>query len=374
MEEQKKWAKTILEKIDEKLQIIVPHSKNKIPYTTVDGVHTDYTEKDISWWTNGFWPGMMWLMYRATGKELYKEAGKITEEKLDSALEQFTALHHDVGFMWLPSAVADYRLTGNNRAKERGLHAATILAGRFNPNGNFIRAWNHETEGDGRGWVIIDSMMNIPILYWASDETRDPRFRQIAMKHADTVMNNFVRPDGSVKHIVEFNPESGEYVKNYTGQGYSENSSWTRGQAWALYGFVLSYIHTGKQEYLDTAKRVAHYFISNLREDIIPPCDFRSPKEPLYRDTTAGMCAVCGMIEIAKNVSEFEKELYLNPAIEMLKTVNEKYCNWNDDEDSIVQMGTEAYHFGEKNIPIIYADFYFIEALLKLSGDEYLIW
>lgn len=374
MTEYRNWADAVLKKLDKKLKIVVPHSKNKIPYTTVNGEHTDYAQKDISWWTNGFWPGMMWMMYQATGDEMYKEAGEITEQKLDAALEKFTFLHHDVGFMWLPSAVADYRITGNERSKERGLHAATILAGRFNPNGNFIRAWNHETEGDGRGWVIIDSMMNIPILYWASDETGDPRFRQIAMRHADTVMENFVRPDGSVKHIVEFNPETGEYVKNYTGQGYDEGSSWTRGQAWALYGFVLSYIHTGKKEYLDTAKRVAHYFISNLRDDIIPPCDFRSPKEPLYRDSTAGMCAVCGLIEIAKAVPELEKSLYLEPAVEMLKTVDEMYCNWNDDEDSIVQMGTEAYHFGEKNIPIIYADFYFIEAMLKLSGNDMLMW
>jgi unsaturated chondroitin disaccharide hydrolase len=276
--------------------------------------------------------------------------------------------------MWLLSSVANYRLTGNLKSRRRGLHVATVLAGRFNSNGNFIRAWNSKWfDNDSTGWAIIDCMMNIPLLHWASKELNDPRFSQIAMKHADTVMKNFIRPDGSVKHIVEFNPQTGEYIKNYTGQGYSEESSWTRGQSWALYGFALSYIHTGKQEYLDTAKKTAHYFIASLQNDFVPPCDFRGPQEPVYKDTTAGMCAACGLIEISKVVPEFEKELYLEAAIKILKAT-EKYCDWSDSEDSIVQMGTEAFHFGAKNIPIIYGDYYFIEAISKLRGNHLLLW
>ena len=137
---------------------------------------------------------------------------------------------------------------------------------------------------------------------------------------------------------------------------------------------MLSYLHTGKQEYLETAKRIAHYFIANLKGDMIPPCDFRSPKEPVYKDSTAGMCAACGLIELSKIVPEFEQALYLEPAVKMLQSADKEYCNWSGSEDSIVQMGTEAYHYGEKNIPIIYGDFYFIEAILKLSGSTFLIW
>ena len=159
-----------------------------------------------------------------------------------------------MGFMFLPTAVADYKLTGNARSRKTALHAANLLAGRFNPAGGFIRAWNQSEDKDTRGWAIIDSMLNISLLYWASEETKDPRFRKIAMMHADTTKAHFVRPDGSVKHIVEFDPETGEAVRSYGGQGYKEGSSWTRGQGWAVYGFVISYLHTGKQEYLDTAK------------------------------------------------------------------------------------------------------------------------
>ena len=219
-------------------------------------------------------------------------------------------------------------------------------------------------------------MMNIPLLYWASDEIGDPRFKHIATSHADTVIETFIRPDGSVNHINSYDPQTGEFIETFGGQGYTVGSSWTRGQAWAIYGFILSYIHTKNEQYLFAAKRIAHYFISALaaRDDFVPDCDFRSPKEPVYKDTTAGMIAACGLIEISRNVPEFEKDLYLNSAIKILKETEEKYCNWSDNEDSIVQMGTEAYNHGGKNMPIIYGDYYFIEAVLKLMNKDILLW
>ncbi len=153
-----------------------------------------------------------------------------------------------------------------------------------------------------------------------------------------------------------------------------EEGSWSRGQAWALYGFTLSFLHTGRQEFLDTAKRVAHYFIANILEDPIPPCDFRGPEQPEYKDTTAGLCAACGLLELAEAVPKCERKLYRNAALCILKATEDRYCDWSETEDSIVQYGTEAYHFGEKNIPIIYADYFLIEALLKLKGNSILFW
>lgn len=375
--ETKVWVEKTLEKVKQKLSRTAPAVGDAFfPYTTKDGKFINpYDEALNDWWTNGFWVGILWMMYEATKEPMYREYAEKLEKKLDAVIEDFDALHHDVGFMWLLSSVANYRITGNAASKKRGLHMANTLAGRFNPNGNFIRAWNTKDDGNNNtGWAIIDCMMNIPLLYWASEELNDPRFKGIAMRHADTVMQYAVRPDGSVKHILEFDPETGEYLKNHTGQSYAENASWTRGQAWALYGFALSYLHTGKEAYLDTAKRVAHYFIANLQDDPVPPCDFRSPETPVYKDTTAGACAACGLLEIAKAVPEGEKKLYLNAAIKILQATEKRYCDWSDTEDSIVQFGTEAYHFGAKNIPIIYADYYFIEALLKLNGDFTLLW
>ena len=277
------WAGETLKRAEEKLKNVSGRSAHKIPYTTVDGVHDDRSGDDqIDWWTNGFWGGMMWQLYALTQDEEYKKIAVETEEKMDRNLMCAEGLTHDNGFKWLLTSVADYRLTGDGKSKNRSMLAACNLAGRYNPRGRFLRAWNDGMgyrQEDNRGWAIIDCMMNLPLLYWAFEETKDPRFYEIAVDHADTAMNAFVRADGSVRHIVEFNPETGEMVRDYGGQGYGEGSSWTRGQTWGLYGFVLSYLHTNDRKYLDTAKRIANYFIANIPESNLIPVDFRQPED-----------------------------------------------------------------------------------------------
>lgn len=377
--EEQDFINNVWEKLDKKLSVISERSREKIPYTTIHGVHDNLCEEDalhgekITWWTNGFWPGLMWLMYYGTKKETYKLTAEKAEELLDGAFEQFFGLHHDVGFMWHLSAGVNYRITGNQKSRIRAMYAASILASRYHPTGQFIRAW------DGKFCVtIIDSMMNIPLLYWASRETGDSRFKTIAMNHADTTMNHHVRPDGSVKHIVEHNQDTGEYVREIGGQGYGEHSSWSRGQAWAIHGFILSYIHTGKQEYLDTAKRIAHYFIACICDDYMPRADFRAPKEPTIYDNTAAACAACGLLEIARNVPEFEGKVYYQAAIKLLKVLDEKFCNYDLNEDSIIQKGSELWTDDKEamgktvHIPIIYGDYYFAEAIYKLKGFDLL--
>jgi unsaturated chondroitin disaccharide hydrolase len=366
------WVQEIFEKLDKKLSIQAKRLGNLIPYVPSNGKYVDMGEQDIVWWTNGFWSGIMWQMYHATQKEIYKKTAEANEDRLDAAFDKYTGLHHDVGFMWLHTAVANYRLTGNERSKARGLHAAHLLAGRYNPRGKFIRSWNR----DRSGWVIIDSMLNVPLLYWAGETIADPRFKFVAEDHVDTVMNNIVREDGSVSHIGVFDPYTGELLETPGGQGYESGSSWSRGQAWAIYGFALSYLHTGKQEYLETAKKVAHYFIANVaKTGYIPLVDFRAPEKPIQWDTSAGVCAACGFLEIAKHVSSFEKQLYIDAAINILKAIEEKYANWSVEEDSIIDFATGAYH-DEANteVPIIYADYYFVEAILRLQESDFLIW
>lgn len=374
-EETKQWAKKIFKKIDEKLTVEAKRLGGKIPY--IPSAETGLYEEDLGtsdpvWWTNGFWSGMMWQMYHATEKELYKKTAELNEAALDKAFEIYTGLHHDVGFMWLHTAVANFRLTGNERSKARGLHAAHLLAGRYNPRGKYIRSWNR----DRAGWVIIDSMLNIPMLYWAEKEIGDPRFRYIAEDHADKVMNQIVRPDGSVNHIGVFDPTNGELIETPAGQGYASGSSWSRGQAWAIYGFALSYLHTGKTDYLETAKKVAHYFISEVaKTDWIPVVDFRAPQEPVMIDTSAGMCAACGLLEISKHVDEYEKALYIDAAINILQATEEKYAIWDTEKDGLIDYSTGSYH-EEKwtEVPIIYADYYFVEAILRLLDKDFLIW
>ena len=369
-DETKKWVDEIWEKLDTKLSRTAVSSYDKITYTTIDGVH-DNAAEIIYRWTNGFWPGLMWLMYVGTKNEVYKKTAEHAEEMLDAALAMPDKLSHDVGFMWHISSGINHRLFGGEKSKARTTLAATHLASRFNIRGNYIRVWN----GDRVGQVIIDCMMNLPLLYRESELIGDKRFYYIAEAHADKTIQTHIRPDGSVRHIVDLDPATGEIKEVLGGQGYSADSAWSRGQAWAVYGYVLSYIHTGKQEYLDVAKRVANYFIANVCDTgYIPRVDFKSPcTEP---DTTAGAAAACGLLEISKCVPDDEKPMYFNAAIRMLKALEEKYCDWSDTEDSILQYGVERYFPDErrKGLPIIYGDYYFAEAIYKLKGFDMLFW
>lgn len=372
-QENKIWLEKTYEKMKLKMSAECDRVEDKIPYIAEDGVYKeDKAETDIIWWTNGFWPGMLWQMYHATKDEKYLKAARNIEDKLDKAFDIYTGLHHDVGFMYLHSAVADYRITGQERSKARGLHAAHLLAGRYNPRGKFIRSWNR----DRAGWVIVDSMMNIPLLYWARDELGDPRFEYVAMDHADTVMEKTVRKDGSCNHIIVLDPTNGDLLETPGGQGYASGSAWSRGQSWAIYGFALSYHYTKKTDYLETAKKVAHYYMSQVDlTDSVAVIDFRAPKEPVYWDSTAGVCAACGMLEIANHVPENEKDYYIQSAIKILKATDEKFCNWDINYDSIVQMGSGSYFTDhDKHVPIIYGDYFFIEAILRLLDKDILIW
>ncbi|MBQ8294964.1 MAG: glycoside hydrolase family 88 protein [Clostridia bacterium] len=369
--ENQQWVEETWNKLDKKLSKVTLRSKNKLPYSTVNGGHDNRAETDIGWWTNGFWGGLNWLMYVGTGKEIYKETAVCSEEMLDGVFDIPKRLDHDAGFIWHLTAGIDYRLTGNEQSFNRNYKAAMSLMSRFNMRGNFIRAWNTD---EAKGWSIIDCMMNLPLLYWASNALKDDRFTQIAKAHADMAMQQHIRPDGSVNHIVVHNPDTGEFVESRGGQGYGVGSSWSRGCAWALYGFALSYAYTNEERYLDTAKKVAHYFISCLSlTEWLPLTDFRSPETPVLYDSTAGACAACGLLEIAKHVSEYEKRLYVDAALKILQAMEKSWCNWEENEDSILQMGMLKYDYMQQE-PIIYGDYFFAEAILKLKNPKFSAW
>ena len=368
--EDRAWLSDVKERLDAKMRYGVEKARGKdyIPYSTENG---DWKPTQIGWWTNGFWPASMWQMYLMTGDSLYRDEAVRAEGMLDAALRNFKALDHDVGFMWLIQSGVRFALEGNADSYDRTLFAATTLASRFNPHG-FIRAWN----GAGReGWAIVDCMMNLPILYWASETTGDPRYRQIAMRHADTTMEYFVRPDGSCNHIVIFDSETGAFLDNPGGQGYERGSSWSRGQSWALYGFTLSYLHTGEARYLDTAKKVANYFISQTADDWIPRCDFRQPEEPPVRDNAAGNIAASGLLELARALLESEGKPYFDAGLRILRAQERECANWALDDPAIFTQCTAAWHEpAGRHITMTYADYFFIEAAGKLLGEKLLFW
>ena len=356
----------------ERLKVKMPEARRKadglafIPYTVNGNRWAPGPFDGICWWTNGFWPAEMLAMYRLSGDTAYLDEAERVEDLLDEAFCDFEHLHHDVGFMWLISSGANYRMTGNKKSRKRALLAANLLAGRFNPAG-FIRAWND----DCVGWAIIDCMMNLNLLYWASEETGDPRFRKIAMAHADMAAKYFIRENGSSNHIVIFDPETLEVKDIPAGQGYAPGSSWSRGQAWALYGFALSYRHTGKPEYLTTSRRVAKYFIENIGTDGVPRCDFAQPAEDLLKDACAGAVAASGLLELARLT---EEKTYFDAALTLLRALDSACSDWSKEYPAILTQCTGSYHGNDHNIAMTYADFFFIESIMKLLEDSFLFW
>ncbi|MEK5417418.1 glycoside hydrolase family 88 protein [Paenibacillus sp. FSL L8-0708] len=359
----------IMGRLDTKVERMVEQIGDKCPHFA--GKDGKFDDIGSDWWTTGFWPGLLWIMHDMTGKDLYKEAAWHWDGTLEEWFVKPTVeMHHDVGFQFLPTAVIKHTITGDEDALRRGIEAANFLAARYNPVGKFIRAWNE----DKYGWVIIDCMLNISLLFWASKVTGDPRYKHIAISHAETTMQYGIREDGSTKHIISFDAETGAYLENFGGQGYSAESSWSRGTAWGLYGFINTYRHTGDERFLNTAKRIAHYFISALPEDQVPYWDFRLEDDTrMFRDSSAASIAASGLLELADIVPLGEKSLYANAAERILRSLTENYATWElPEHEAILLHGTGS---GDSfiDVSLIYGDYYYIEAIAKLNGWKHRI-
>ncbi|MRN55995.1 glycoside hydrolase family 88 protein [Paenibacillus monticola] len=359
------------EQIERKVEVMTALIGDKSPHVAkADG---KYDDQRIDWWTSGFWPGILWVMYDMTGKVQFKEAAWNWDERLERQMLAPNAFDHDVGFQFLPTAVIKYELTQDQDAVRRGLFAANFLAGRFNLNGQFIRAWN----GDKHGWSIIDTSMNLSLLFWASRQSGDPRYAQVAQAHADTVLKHFIREDGSVNHIVCFDPGSGECLEVLGGQGQSPESGWSRGTAWALYGMANTYRHTGDRTYLRAAQRVAHFFMANLPEDYVPHWDFRADAslagEP--RDTSAGACAASGLLELAESLPVIEGRVYRQAAERIVQSLYEHYGTWEDEGHEAILLQGTGHKPAKDNVDVslIYGDYFFVEAVAKLAGWKHRI-
>ncbi|MDP3179696.1 MAG: glycoside hydrolase family 88 protein [Spirochaetaceae bacterium] len=361
--------KTTLDRAVAKVAKTARRVRDAIPYRTVDGIFDDMKDSDIAWWTNGFWPGILWLAYRETGDEELAAWATGAELRLDRALEEHLGLHHDVGFMWKLSSVARYAIKGGEDARRRGLHAANLLAGRFNLAGRFLRAWND----DKVGWAIIDCLMNLPLLYWASAQTGDPRFRQIAEAHTETAQKHFLYSDGSSKHIVEFDPNTGAYLRNYGGQGYADGSAWSRGAAWALHGFALGAHFTGRPDFLASASLVADFFLDNLPADGVPFSDFKAPpRENVHKDSSAGSCAASGLLLLSGLCCGEKRGRYADGARRILAGLDAT-CSGPEGDEALLQHGCTAFHEtkpGWRDTSLVYGDYFYLEALIRLRGRE----
>ncbi|RPA87151.1 Six-hairpin glycosidase [Ascobolus immersus RN42] len=275
---------------------------------------TQYVNKDKGDWTAGFFPGTLWLLYqRAT---TLKQTQKVNSTKLKYLAEAWTVNlesnkgrtdTHDLGFMMHDTFGWKAKLTNDAQARDVVIESAKSLARRFNPTVGAIRSWGSLTDNNNFN-VIIDNMMNLDMLYWASQQTSNKTLADIATTHALTTIKNHFRADGSTYHVLNYNPRTGALLSRGTNQGYSDSSTWSRGQAWAIHGYIATYKHTKDVRFLDIALKAVNYFLSKLPADGVPYWDFNAPL-PGPRDTSAGMIVASGLLQLyALDRARFVKE------------------------------------------------------------------
>mgnify|MGYP001191706817 CR=1 FL=1 len=354
---------------------------DKLPHATANG---KYDFMDDGFWVGGFWTGLLWLGFEASGDPIYEEAARRSRHRFAKRLyEDRATTDHDLGFLFSLSAVADYKLTGSKEARQTAIDAADALADRFNPRGKFIQAWNVWTPGDpfseeNRGRIIIDCMYNLPLLFWASEETGDEKYRSIAIAQADTCARTIVREDRTTFHTYLFDPVTGEPLRGKTHQGFSDESCWSRGQAWAIGGYAHAYRYTRNPEFLKLAKELSKVFIDRLEEDFVPMWDFvfRGGKEGEPRDTSAGAIAAASFLEIASLVPEEESLYYRSLAERMIESLYENYSTKNEPEqEGLLKEATGHKPAGSNiNVSLIYGDYYFAEAVARLLGKTVIYW
>ena len=319
------------------------------------------------WWTSGFFPGSLWYLYEYSKDEKIKEAAIRMTSIVEK--EKNNTGTHDLGFMLYCSFGNGFRLTGDQSYKDVLLTGARSLSTRFRPNIGCIQSW-----GSRKGWqcpVIIDNMMNLELLMWAFNQTGDSSFYHIAVSHADTTIRNHFRPDYSTWHVVSYDTITGRVEAKQTAQGAADGSSWSRGQSWGLYGYTVMYRETGLQRYLDQAQHIADYLINhpNMPEDKIPYWDYNAPGIPdAKRDASAGAIMASALIELSSYVGDEKKAQYLDIAEEQIRSLSSpSYLAKEGENADFILMHSVGSLPGksEVDMPLTYADYYFIEALIR---------
>ncbi|MDU6808790.1 MAG: glycoside hydrolase family 88 protein [Clostridium sp.] len=285
----------------------------------------------------------------------------------------FVLNHHDLGFLYSLSAVADYRITGSEKARELGLKAANKLKGRYQEKGKFIQAWgNLGDESEYR--LIIDCFLNLPLLYWAYEETEDQSYLNVANNHFNTAINNVIRKDSSTYHTYYFDKETGEPTKGVTHQGFKNDSCWARGQAWAILGMPLNYRYNKNENSKEVFEAVTNYYLNRLPEDLIPYWDLIfTEKDGESRDSSSAVITACGIFERNKFDEDYNnKDIYNKAAHEMLRNLINNYTTVNEDSDGILMHGVYSWQHN-KGIDEcnLWGDYFFMEALMRLYKEDW---
>ena len=326
------------------------------PHITENGEWV--TTKD-GYWTGGFWIGLLLYAYKITGDEKYKNEAYKWTNRLECRKNDKT---FDVGFLFYPAFALGHRITKDGSLRKAALEAANTLSTLFNERTGFIY---NEISLNGKmvGRTIIDVMMNLPLLWWAYEETNDHKYLGVAYRHCKRTIEEFIREDYSTVHVIDFDLETGELQRKITVQGYSDDSCWSRGQAWAIYGFTLAYKHTRDGLFLRTAEKLAEFFIKNLPEDYVPYWDFNDPKKEL-RDSSAAAIAFSGLLDLSALSG---KKRFRDVAINILNSLCDNYLS---NEEGILKHGCFYKPAGMGvDESLIWGDYYFIEAIMKMRQE-----
>jgi hypothetical protein len=337
------------------------------------------TRPDGSWeqlpanqWTSGFFAGTLWFLFQATRDPAWRALAERWTVGLEGVKTIITT--HDLGFMLFNSFGHGYLLTGNPRFRDVVLAGSRSLVTRYDPDVGAIRSWDTQHQTDRRGsWrfpVIVDNLMNLEMLFWAARHGGDSAWSAIAATHAITSARAHVRLDGSTAHVALFDPTTGTLERTTTWQGYSDSSTWARGQAWAIHGFTMAYRWTRNRVLLDAAQRTADFFVRNLSGDGVPYWDFRHPAIPdTERDASAAAIAASGLLDLARWSDAAAAARYRDGATRILASLSSSYLTEGTSSAAVLQHSVgQRPQKTEIDVGLVYADYYFVEALLRSRG------
>jgi len=323
-------------------------------------------------WTTSFWTGQLWLAWEMSGDEKFRQAAEkqVRSFGLRIAGRQDTNTH-DLGFLYTLSCVSAWRLTGDRDARGFSLLAAEALLERFHPRAKIIQAWGDLSDPQQAGRMIIDCNMNLPLLYWASEQTGDLRFAEAACAHVKQAARYLVRPDASSWHTYYMDTTSGAARYGNTHQGYADDSCWSRGQAWGIYGFLLSYLYTGDNEMIELSTRLANYFLNRLPPDDVCHWDLALLGTDALRDSSAAAIAACGLLELIKHLpaTDGDRQYYEEYALRIIASLTKNYLA-REDEACNGLLKHSVYHFAsDKGVDecCSWGDYFYLEALVRVS-------
>lgn len=365
------WAQAIQQAVEQTKRNIERFGE-QFPHVSKDGRHYELNANTD--WTDGFWSGILWLSYEYTGDRRFRDAAVRTVDSFRRRLEENPASldHHDIGFLYSLSSQAGWIIEKDEAARQLTLQAADVLLKRWREKPQLIQAWGPENDPENGGRIIIDCLMNLPLLYWAFKQTGEEKYREIAEIHAEKSRRYLVRGDDSSYHTFYFDPLTGDAVRGGTHQGYRDGSTWTRGQAWGIYGFVLAYRALGRPEFLETSKRMARYFIDRVPEDHVVYWDFDAPQVPeTKRDSSASAIAAAGMLELIGHMAADDPlRDELQEAVH--RSMSSLARNYAPDPASgdhgFIRHGSYSVRGGASpDDYTIWGDYFYLEALMRLE-------